>query len=380
MPREQDAQLVDAATDEHVWAGSYDRELTDIFAIQTDVALNIANALRAELSKDERTRVSRTPTSNLEAYELYLRGRKWFSQFNEEGLHRSLIEYDAAIGLDPHFALAWAGIAETHTESCIWGSAGSSPQATISLAKAAAARALEIDDELAEAYGISALIRFVFDFDWPGAERQFLRAIELSPGSAEVHDHYSWLCSALERHDDALRELRRARELDPIVIQSDMATALLRAGRNKEALEEARRAVRDHPGATRCHSNLGWALILNGDKAAGIASLERATGLAPDSALFLSQLGQAYALTGNVGRAREILEQLRERASREFVSPYHFAYVHAGLGEADAAIDWLERAFERRSGALYGVKGSFLFRNLHGHPRFESLLRRMNLA
>jgi serine/threonine protein kinase/tetratricopeptide (TPR) repeat protein len=374
------AQLVDAATDEHVWAETYDRDLTDIFAIQTDVALNIANALRAELSKDERTRVGRPPTYNLKAYELYLRGRNWLYRFTEDGYRHSAIDFDAAIVLDPGFALAWAGIAEAHAELCIDGFVDSSADAAISLARGAAARALEIDEELAEAHGISGLIRFVFDFDWPGAERELLRAIELSPGSAQVHGHYSWLCAALDRYDDALREVRRARELDPILIQSDVATVLLRAGRTEEALEEARGSVRDLPGAPRCHSNLGWALIFHGDKAAGITSLERAMAISPGSTQFLSQLGQAYALTGNVGQAREILEQLRDRATREFVSPYNFAYVHTGLGEADAAIDWLERAFERRSGSIYGIKGSFLFRNLRGHPRFESLLRKINLA
>jgi serine/threonine-protein kinase len=374
------AQLVDAASDKHIWSETYDRDLTDIFAIQTDVALNIAIALRAELSIDERARVGRPPTYDLEAYDHYLRGRNWFYRFTEEGFRRSLVDFDAAVARDPGFALAWASIAETHAESCIQGFAGNSPEVTIRLARAAAVRALELDEELAEAHGISGLIRFAFDFDWPGAEREFLKVIELCPNSAEVHDHYSWLCASLGRYDDALREVRRARELDPLMIQSDVATTLLRAGRIEEALEEARRSLRDEPGAPRCHSILGWALIFHGDKAAGIASLEHAMALSPGATLFMSQLGQAYALTGNFERARAILEQLRDRATREFVSPYHLAYVHAGLGEADAAIDCLERAFEQRSGAIYGIKGSFLFKNLHSHPRFQSLLRKMNLG
>lgn len=374
------AQLVDGATDEHMWADTYDRDLTDIFAIQTDVALNIANALRAELSNDERARVGRRPTNDVEAYELYLRGRTAFYRFSEEGFRSSIAQFEAAVARDPGFALAWASLAEVHAEFCIQGYVGSAPEEAIRLAKDATARALETDDQLAEAHGISGLIRFVFDFDWQGAEREFLRAIELSPNTAEVHDHYSWLCSSQERFDDAVREVRRAHELDPLLIQSDVATTLLRADRIEEAMEEARRALQADPGAPRCHSILGWILILRGDNAAGIASLERAVALAPGATLFLSQLGQAYALTGNPERAREILERLRDRATREFVSPYHFAYVHAGLGEADAAIDWLERAFERHSGAIYGIKGSFLFRNLRTHPRFESLLRRMNLA
>ena len=147
----------------------------------------------------------------------------------------------------------------------------------------------------------------------------------------------------------------------------------------REALEEARKSAREQPGTPRCHSVLGWALIFSGEEAAGIASLERAVALSP-GALFLSQLGQACALAGDVKRARQILDEMRDRSTREFISPYHFAYVYAGLGEADAAIDFLERAFERRSGAIYGIKGSFLFSNLRDHPRFESLLRRMNLS
>jgi serine/threonine protein kinase/tetratricopeptide (TPR) repeat protein len=374
------AQLIDGASDEHIWADTYDRDLTDIFAIQTDVALQIANALRAELSSEERARVGRRPTDDLMAYELYLRGRSAFYRFNEDGFRRSLVLFEKAIAHDPDFALAYASVAQAHAESCIQGSVGRSPEETIRLAKSAAARALEIDDELAEAHGISALIQFVFDFDWPGAEREFMKAIELSPGSAEVHDHYSWFCASLERYDDALREVRRARELDPLLIQSDVATTLLRAGRIEEALEEARRAVQDEPDAPRCHSNLGWALIFHGESAEGIASLEHAVALSPGATLFLSQLGQACAITGDLARARKILVQLHDLATREFVSPYHFAYVHAGLGEADAAIDCLEQAFERRSGAIYGIKGSFLFKSLRGHPRFGALLRKMNLA
>jgi TolB-like protein/tetratricopeptide (TPR) repeat protein len=374
------AQLVDAATDEHIWSETYDRDLTDIFAIQTDVALNIANALRAELSKDEHTRVNRWPTYNLDAYDLYLRGRHWFFRYTEEGFQRTIVAMDGAIALDPSFAKAWACIAETHAEFCIEGFVGGSPEERIMLAKAAVARALEIDEALAEAHGILGLIRFVFDFDWVGAERELLKAIELCPGSAEVHDYYGWLCYSLERYDDALREVRRAQELDPMVTVSDVATTLLRAGRNEEALDEARRMVVIEPMSPRCHSIFGWALIFNGDHAAGVASLERSMALAPCSTLFQAQLGQAHALTGNLEKARTILEELHDRATREFVSPYHFAYVYAGLGEADSAIDWLERAYEGHSGFIFGVKGSFLFRNLRSHPRFESLLRRMHLA
>jgi serine/threonine protein kinase/tetratricopeptide (TPR) repeat protein len=373
------AQLVDGATDEHLWAETYDRDLTDIFAIQTDVALSIAAALRAELTNDERERVKRRPTENLEAYEHFLQGRAWMNRFTPEGFRRSLVELDRAIELDPGFALAYTLIAQIQTEHGISGIVGRSPEDAVRLAKEAVSRALEVDDQLAEAHGTAALIRFTFDFDWKGAEREFLKAIELGPGVAETHEHYGWMLTSMGRYDEALREVARAKELDPVLIQSDMGTALLRAGRFEEALTEARKAIVSEPGSARCHSNLGWALIFSGEGEAGIASLEHAVAISPGATLFLAQLGQARAMVGDDAGARAILAQLRELARDQFVSPYHFAYVHAGLGEKDEAIDWLEQALERRSGAIYGIKGSFLFRSLRGHPRFEALLRKMNL-
>jgi serine/threonine protein kinase/Tfp pilus assembly protein PilF len=374
------AQLIDASSDDHIWAETYDRDLTDIFAIQSDVALQIANALRAELSSDESARVGRRPTADLEAYELYLRGRSAMHRFTPEGYRQALVHLGRAVARDPAFALAYASIAQVHVEQRLTGSLADAPEEPMRLARTAVARALAINDELAEAHGIAALIQFVFDFDWVAAEQAFQRALELGPGVGETHDHYSWMLASLERHDEALREVRLARDHDPLLVQSDVGTALLRAGRLEEALEESRRGAEREPGSARCHANLGWALIFLGQTADGMVSLEQAAAITPDTTMFLSQLGQAAALTGDVARARRILADLHERSAREAVSPYHFAYVYAGLGDMETALDWLDKAFEQRSGPIYGIKGSFLFRNLHGHPRFQALLERMNLA
>jgi serine/threonine-protein kinase len=374
------AQLVDAASDEHLWAGTFDRDLEDVFAIQAQVALDIANALRAELSSDERARVGRRgPTDDLAAYEHYLRARHALCRFTAEGYRLCLAELQRALDRDPGFALAHAGVAQAHVETALEGVA-EHPAESIRLAREAAARALSLDPELPAAHGVAGLVGFVFDYDWQGAERALLQAIELSPGAADLHDHYSWLCNALERWDDALRAVRRARELDPLTTPSDVATTLLRAGRVEEAVDEARRSVALDPASPRCSSSLGWALLRRGDTAAGIAALERAVALAPASSLFPAQLAQALAESGDTGRARALLEQLDRLARERFVSPYHYAYAYTGLGEKEAAIDCLERAHEQRSGPIHGVRGSFLFRSLHGHPRFTALLRRMNLA
>ena len=173
--------------------------------------------------------------------------------------------------------------------------------------------------------------------------------------------------------------MQRARELDPLVIRSDFANEMMRAGRTQEALAEAERALALDASYPRLHTVFGWACMALGRTAEGLAALERAVELSPDSTLFLAQLGQARGQTGDVAGARAILGELEVLAETQYVAAYHLAHVHTGLGERDAALDCLERAFEQRSGAIYGIKGSYLFASLRDHPRFQALLRRMNL-
>ena len=375
------AQLVDARTDENLWAETYDRDLVDIFAIQTDVATQIAASLQAELSPDESTRLQRRPTHNVHAYQLYLQGRYAFFKSTEEGYRQAIGYFEQAIAEDPELALAHVGLALLYEElGTGQGSGAMESRVAFAKAKEAVAKALEIDDELGEAHGVAATLRFMCDYDWVGAEEEFRVALRLSPGSADIHDRYGWMCSALQRFDESIRFVKRAQELDPLAHASDVATELLRSGRYEEARDLAARAVAFDPRLTRGHSNLGWANLFLGNSAEGIASLERAVALTPESTLFQAQLGEAYAMAGRIDDAREVLRNLHALAQERHVSPYHFAYVYAGLGESDAAIDWLEKAYDQRAGAIYGIKGSFLFAGLRSHPRFQALLRKMNLA
>jgi eukaryotic-like serine/threonine-protein kinase len=372
------AQLVDPRTDEHVWAETYDRNLDDIFAIQTDVALQIAAALRAGLTLEERARIGRRPTRDLEAYQLYLQGRHHFVEFTKAGSARSLALYEQAVARDPLFALAYAAIAQTTVEYIINGFSGA-PLEAFARAQKAVDIALALDDGLAEAHGVLGLLRFSRDFDWRGAEAEFRLAMGLSPGSADAYEYLGWLSSARGRFDESLSLLRRARELDPLANRSDVANELMRAGRTEEALAEAQRLLKLDPSYPRAHTVFGWACITLGKTAEGLAALERALELAPENAMFLAQLGQACGATGDTARARTILVKLEALAETQHVAAYHMAHVHTGLGERDAALDCLERAFEERSGAIYGIKGSYLFASLRDHPRFEALLKRMNL-
>ncbi|HEV8400061.1 MAG TPA: protein kinase [Gemmatimonadales bacterium] len=372
------AQLIDAETDKHLWTDTYDRQLTDIFEIQADVALHIAAALKAELSADERTRIRKEPTSDMQAYQLYLKGRHFFIRFTPEGMRKSIECFEQATARDPGYALAHAGIAKACLE--LGESGALAPDEAYARAKVAVATALKLDGDLGEARSTSGYLQFVADFRWADAEAEFLRALELNPSNADAYDYYGRLLSSLERHDEAISMLQRAQELDPVAHRVDLATELLRAGRYDDALRSARVAMDVDPQYARGHATLAWAYLKTGRNDEGLAELEQAVRLAPGNTSWLAQLGEAYGLTGKISQARTVLAQLQDLAQQRYVAPYHLAYVHTGLGEQDRAMDWLERAYEQRSGAVYGIKGSFLFTTLRSHPRFIALLRKMNLA
>jgi serine/threonine-protein kinase len=374
------SQLIDAETDRHLWAETYDRELTDIFAIQTDVALQIAAALKAELSPEERTRIRKEPTDDVEAYQLYLQGKHCLTRWTREGVDQGLKFLEQAIARDPEYALAYATIGWSYTELALAVAGSDPPEEAFPRAKAAVARALEIDSGLAEAHAVLGHIKYACDYDWAGAEAEFKRAIELNPNTGEVYDFYGLMLSSLGRYDEAIELQRRAHALDPLAHRMDLVTTFLRAGRYDEALRAVTRVLEVEPGLALAHATLGWIHLMTGKPEQGISALERAVALSPESTLFLAQLGQALGQVGRTEQAREILRRLEEVSRRRHVSPYHMAYVYTGLGEQEQALDWLERAYEQRSGGVFGVKGSFLFASLRSQPRFQALLRKMNLA
>ncbi len=373
-------QLIDAETDRHLWAETYDREFTDIFAIQTDVALRIAAALEAELSQEERARIRKEPTDDVEAYQLFLLGKHCLARWTHEGVEQGLKYLEQAVARDPNYALAYATITHAYTEMGLGIAGALSPGEAFRRARAAVARALEIDAGLAEAHAMLAFLKFVCDYDWTGAELEFKRAIELNPNSGDTYDSYGLMLTSLERYDEALEMQQRAHELDPVAHRHDNATTLLRAGRYDEALRVVTRVLEVDPHYVMAHATLGWAYLLKGMPDRGVAELERAVALDPANTLFLSQLGQAFGRVGRTEEAHAVLRRLEEMSRQRYVSPYHMAYVYTGLGEQDRAMDWLERAYEERAGGVFGIKGSFLFASLRRHPRFQALLRKMNLG
>ena len=371
------AKLIDVEADKHLWAETYDRQMTDIFSIQTDVALHIAAALKAELSPDERSRVRKEPTKDLQAYQLFLQGRQWFIKYTPEAYTHAIEYFDRAIARDPSFALAFANMAMVYTELAEMGIMA--PDVAYRRAAEASANALRLDPELGDAHCTMGYLKGVREFDWSGAEREFKRALELSPSGADTYDYYGRLCAGLGRYDEAIALQHRAQELDPLAHRMDGVTTLLRAGRYDQAVVEGEDAVELDPAYDRARATLGWAYFLSGKQSEGLVELETAVSVSGRNTMWVGQLGEAYAMSGNADKARDILQELEERAKTAFVSPYHFAYVYTGLGEFDKALDLLERAVAERTGPAYSIKGSFLLAPLHEHARFRALLRQMKL-
>ena len=329
------AHLIDAATDRHLWSETYDRELADIFAIQTDVALQIAGALEAELSPREKTRIHREPTNDVEAYQLYLRGRYGLLQLTDIGLESAIWHLEQAIARDPGYAMAYAMLAMVYAEAGTGTTGGEmEPAEAYERAREAATKSLELDSGLAEGHTVLGLVRFAFDFDFSGAEREFKRALEINPRSADTLDIYGRMLSGLGRYEEALEVQERAHELDPLEHRLDRVSTLLRAGRYEEALEPARALVVNEPGFAHGHATLGWTYLLLGRADEGLAALREAVALSPNNTMYQAQLGQALAMTGDVKGAQKVLGKIEKLAKRRYVSPYHLAYVYTGTRRA----------------------------------------------
>jgi serine/threonine-protein kinase len=370
-------QLVALDPERTLWTETFDRQITDIFAIQTEVALRITSALEAELTAEERTRVHRRLTMDVLAYQLFLQGRQLLTPYTVPAMLGAVRFFERAIARDPGFALAHATLGLVTVELAEGGTIA--PDAAYARARAAIESALQLDPELGAAYVTLGMLKAVREFDWEGAEAAFRRALELSPGSADCYDLYGRFLAGVARFDEAIAMLQRASELDPLTHRIDLATTLLRAGRLEEGIARAEEATEVNPG-DRASATLGWAYFLAGRHREGIAELERAVATSPENPMWLAQLGEAYGLAGKSKRARDVLRELEDQARSRWISPYYLAYVRVGLGDAEGALDLLESAVEQRTGPVYSIKGSFLVAPLRAHPRFRALLQRMRLA
>jgi TolB-like protein/predicted negative regulator of RcsB-dependent stress response len=367
-------QLIKAASDAHLWAEAYDRKLTDIFAVESEIAKMIAETLQTKLTGFERNAIAAQPTENTEAHQLYLRGRYLWNRRTGENLKKALAYFEQAAEKDPHYALAYSGMADSCTLIPIY-SAGT-PQEYNPRARAAAQKAVELDDTLAEAHTSLAYVFFV-DFENAQSVKEYERAISLNPNYAMAHHWFgSNLLSALGRFDQAIAEGKRALELDPVspVISASLGAIYKNARRYDEAIAQLRDTVEMHPEFYWAHRFLGVALELKGATSEAIAEYRKAFELNDDPAV-LALLAHAKVSIGKQDEARQILAQLTEEAKARYVPAYAFAVIHLALGETDEALDWLEKAARDHDG-LYSnyFKVDPYLDPLRGDPRFEALV------
>jgi len=370
-------QLVKGATDTHLWADTFDRKLTDIFTVESEIAKTIAETLRAKLSGSERNAIAARPTENTEAYQLYLRGRFFWNKRTGQNLNKAADYFNQAIAADPSYALAYVGLADSYVLMPLYGAG--TPRDSNQKAKAAAEKALQIDDRLAEAHTSLAEI-FCFDLDLLRAVPEFERAIELNPNYPTAHQWYgSSALISLGRFDQAIAEVKRAIALDPLslVINSDLGNSYYRARRYDEAIKQLRKTIDLDPDFYYAHWNLGSALKAKGDVAGAIEQYEKARALNEDPSM-LGLLANAYAAAGRKTDAIKIRDDLEAISKQRYVSAYSFALVSLGLGDKDEALHRLQQGYEDRAGeSLRFIKVDPLLDPLRGDPRFEALAEKI---
>ena len=371
-------QLINARNDSHLWAEKYDRKLTDIFGVESEIAKAIADTLQAKLSGTEQRAIATRPTENPEAHQLYLKGT-FFSNKRTGPDFRTAIEYfKEAIGKDANYALAYAGLADAYALLSLYG--GEGPQETVPQAKAAARKAVELEDILPEAHNSLGLLLALYDFDFAQSKKEFERAIELNPNYATAHHQFGNMnLTMVGEFDRAIAEGKRAVELDPLslIINADLGQNFLLARRYDEAIDQFRKTLAMDPRFYPARCALGEALQLKGQPDEAMVEYQKAAEVTDDPVV-LAYLAQGYAKTGQGDKAWNLLSQLEQLATERHVGPFILAMVHLALGENEKAIDDLERAYRDRADAfIVGIKVEPLLDPLRGDPRFERLVAKV---
>jgi serine/threonine protein kinase/TolB-like protein/Flp pilus assembly protein TadD len=374
-------QLIDVDTQEHLWSDDYDRELKDIFDLQSDIALRIANELKVQLLSTEKQQIEKRNTENAEAYRLYLLGKQQLNQITGESIQKGLSYFQDAIELDPEFALAHVGVADCYT--LIGGAGyGSFPrEEAIDLAKDAINIALQRDETLAEAYNSLAYLEFRLDWDWKEAENNFKKAIELKPGYASAYEKYALYLALLGRYDEALPLMYRAYELDPL--SASVSTGIGRiyhfSHQFDKAIEQYNKTLEMNPDYVGAVYALGLTYSHSKRYDQAISVLSKALELSNGRLIILTTLGYTYAKSGMIEEALAIRDELILQQKEEHISPFYFAVIDASLGNTETAMDSLYKSFDEHFGILVYIKASPFFDNLKSNTRFIQLMRMVGL-
>jgi TolB-like protein/Tfp pilus assembly protein PilF len=366
-------ELIDVALEKVVWSHRYDRKQIEIVTIQTDVARDLSNRLKSDLSGTDEAKVTKTYTTNPEAYQLYLQGSYYKDKYNQDGYKKAIEFYDKAIEKDPNYALAYVGKGYAYNTAANWYLPSSE---AMPKAQAAGLKAVELDPSLADAYALLGIYEVWWGLDWPACERNFKKAIEL--GSPRANDGYGYYLMAMGKLDQAAAEFKVAQSLNPLSlnVNSNAAFGYLCTGRYDEALEQARKTIELDPNYWAGYMTLGLAYERKRQYPEAIAALEKARSLDnnPDN---LGYLGYVYGVSGRTAEAQKLLDEMKRPTPGSYVSAGAIASVYAGLGDKDKTFEWLNKALEEHSGAIVNVDPPF--QNLRSDPRFKELLKKLNL-
>jgi TolB-like protein/DNA-binding winged helix-turn-helix (wHTH) protein/Tfp pilus assembly protein PilF len=371
------AQLIEATSDKHLWAGSYEGELRDTLTLQNQVARSIAEQIRISLSPQEQAVLKSAKVVNPEAYEAYLKGRYFWNKRTADGLKTAVDYFNQAITKDPNYAQAYTGLADTYALLGDWQYGVMSPKEAFPKAKAAATKALELDSALSEAHNSLAFCFDAFDWDLESAGKEFQRAIELNPGYATAHHWYAWHLSLLGRYDEAIEEMRKAKNLDPLslIINSDLAELLLIAHFYDESITQSRKTIEMDPNFALAHNQLAQGYLQKHMYDEAVAELQKAVKLSGGSPTCIANLARAYAASGSTGQAVNLLSDLKNRSNRSYSDASEIAVIYAALGNNDQAMNWLEKGYEERFNP--GVLLRPGFDPLRSDLRFKDLVRRI---
>lgn len=373
------AELVDARDGSHIWGQQYNRRTTDILAVQDEISREITTNLRFKLTGDVERRLVKRNTVSTEAYQAYLKGKYYTDKLTEDGLKKGIDYYTQAIALDPSYAQAHNALANSYYLMSDWLLA---PREAIPKAKEQVAKALALDDELADGHATLGIISHVYDWDWSRAEAEFKRALQLSPNSFNAHEAYYTYLISTGRFDEAIAEAKLALDIDPLSLgtRTGLAAVYYYVGHYDQAIDELRRTLEMDQNFWLARLYLGRCYERVGRGAELIEELRRATQLEDTITDPLAALGRAYAVVGKRAQALSVIDQLKERAQRGYVPPYNIAIVYIGLNDTDQAFEWLERSYQDRNYYLTRLKVDPELAALRSDPRFLSLAKRLGLA
>ena len=378
------AQVTQANPERSLWAERYDRPLGDIVILQGTLAREISETIRVTLTPQEQSSLTSVRPVDREAYEAFIKGRYYWNKRTEESTKKAIEYFQQAVDNDPNYALAFTGLSDSQTSLALTEALQEvvPPRVAFPKARAAANRALEIDDSLAEAHASLAHIKFQYDRDWSGAEKEFKRAIALNPNYANAHHWYALSLMWMGRLDEALTEVTKARELDPLslAINANVGFILAGARQYEEGIEQCRKTLDMDPNYAHAHFRLGQIHVLRGKYEDAIPELQKAISLSGRSPRASAELGLAYALLGNRRQAVEVLSDLKALSKRRYVSPFNTALIYSGLGDKDPALEWLQRAYEDGSPSMNLLLLSPAFTTIRSDPQFTALVRRIGLG